>query len=385
MTAASPGPATGSALAVRAGALPAVLPAGAVLHLRPAGLVRGAAARGLLAAGGARLLAGGPLAFTLVEVLVRAPDAVTSAMLPVAATEAWAESLATPYRERMEALLARAVAPRAPLVPAAHGRPLVMGVVNVTPDSFSDGGDFHHAADAVAQGRALAAAGADILDVGGESTRPGALPVAPAEEQARVLPVIRALSETGVPISIDTRNADTMRAALAAGADIVNDVSALTHDSAAAAVVAGARVPVVLMHAQGDPRTMQQNPAYACAPLDVAEALEARIAACEAAGIPRARIAVDPGIGFGKTVAHNLEILARLGVLHGLGCPILLGVSRKSFVARLSAGEPPKGREPGSLAAALAGVAQGVQVIRVHDVAGTVQALKVATAVAQAE
>ncbi|MGH6718434.1 MAG: dihydropteroate synthase, partial [Alphaproteobacteria bacterium] len=197
----------------------------------------------------------------------------------------------------------------------------------------------------------------------------------------RVVPVVRALARGGACVSIDTRNAATMQAALDAGAAMINDVSAFTHDPAGVGTAARAECPVVLMHAQGDPRTMQDRPGYDFAPLDVFDALEQRIAACEKAGIPRDRITVDPGIGFGKTVTHNLEILARLGVLHGLGCPILLGASRKSFIARLSHGEPPKGRGPGSLAVALHGLAAGVAILRVHDVAETIQAVRLATAV----
>jgi dihydropteroate synthase len=256
-----------------------------------------------------------------------------------------------------------------------------MGIVNVTPDSFSDGGDLATPAAAIARGRSMLAEGADLLDIGGESTRPGSDPVAPEEELRRVLPVVEGLAAAGACVSIDTRNAATMRRAIAAGARLVNDVSALAHDPGALDVVAESGVPVVLMHAQGDPRTMQRDPAYAFAPLDVFDYLEARIAVCLARGIGRERIVVDPGIGFGKTLAHNLEILNRLALLHGLGCPILLGASRKSFIGRLSRGEPPKARGPGSLAAALAGIERGAAIVRVHDVAETAQALAVARAI----
>jgi dihydropteroate synthase len=190
--------------------------------------------------------------------------------------------------------------------------------------------------------------------------------------------VIEALArQVRVPISIDTRNAEVMRRAAGAGARLVNDVAALGHDSGALQVAAEARLPVVLMHAQGDPRTMQLNPRYDDVVLDVYDWLEARIAACEAAGIGRERLIVDPGIGFGKTLDHNVALLASLSIFHGLGCPILLGASRKSFIGRLSGGVAAPERVPGSIAAALAGVAQGVQIVRVHDVGATRQALAV--------
>jgi len=249
-----------------------------------------------------------------------------------------------------------------------------MGIVNVTPDSFSDGGDFFDAAAAIAHGRALMTAGADILDIGGESTRPGADPLSPEEEAARVVPVIRALAGEGAVISIDTRHAAVMRAGLEAGARIVNDVTALTGDPDSLSVVAAAGCPVVLMHMQGDPRTMQRNPTYRDAALDVYDYLAARIAACEAAGIPRGRIAADPGIGFGKTVDHNLHILRQISLFHGLGCPLLIGASRKRFIAALSRDEAPKDRLGGSLAVGLHAFSQGVQILRVHDVAQTYQA-----------
>ncbi len=253
-----------------------------------------------------------------------------------------------------------------------------MGVVNVTPDSFSDGGDFADARVAIDQGRALSGAGAAIIDVGGESTRPGSDPVPIGEELDRVLPVVEALAADGITVSIDTRKAEVMRAARDAGARMINDVSALTHDAKALDAAARSGAPVALMHTRGDPKTMQVNPVYDCAPLDVYDYLEARIAACVAAGIDHARIVVDPGIGFGKTpTGHNIEILRNLGVYHGLGCPVLLGVSRKSFIGRLAGVEEAKRRLPGSLAAALAALDQGVQMIRVHDVAETAQALAV--------
>ncbi len=269
------------------------------------------------------------------------------------------------------------------MTPAGHfaglslDKPRIFGIINVTPDSFSDGGEALAVSDALDRGRAMIAAGADVLDVGGESTRPGAAPVSAEEEIARVLPVVRALSETGARVSIDTRRAAGMKAAIEAGAKIINDITALTHDPDSLGVVVESGLPVVLMHMQGTPGTMQDNPHYDDAALDVFGYLKDRIRACEAAGMDRALIAVDPGIGFGKTVDHNLEILARLGLYSDLGCPVLLGASRKSFIGKLDGDAVPKDRLGGSLAAVLAAAAQGVRLFRVHDVAETRQALTV--------
>jgi dihydropteroate synthase len=230
----------------------------------------------------------------------------------------------------------------------------------------------------VAHGVRLVAEGADILDIGGESTRPGADYVPADAELARVIPVIEGLRAlTEVPISIDTRKAAVMRRAAAAGADILNDVSALTHDPDALAAAAETGLPVILMHAQGDPKTMNDDPQYSDVALDVFDFLEARIAACEAAGIPRAKLVADPGIGFGKHLHHNVAVLASLALYHGLGVPVLLGASRKKLIDHISDVPNPKDRVPGSIAAALAAAAQGVQIVRVHDVAATRQALNV--------
>jgi len=261
-------------------------------------------------------------------------------------------------------------------------RPRVMGIINVTPDSFSDGGEALAADDAIGRGRQMLADGADILDVGGESTRPGAEPVDTATEIARVVPVIEALARAGALVSVDTRHAPVMRAAIAAGARVVNDVTALTGDPDSLAVLAASDVSVVLMHMQGEPGTMQDDPRYDDTAQEVFDYLKGRVAACERAGIARARIAVDPGIGFGKTVDHNLDILSRLDLYRDLGCPLLVGLSRKSFIARLSRGEPPKGRLAGSIAAALATLDKGVRLFRVHDVGETVQAFSVWQAIA---
>lgn len=251
-----------------------------------------------------------------------------------------------------------------------------MGILNLTPDSFSDGGRLGDMAAVLAAARAMAAE-ADLIDIGGESTRPGAEPVPVAQEVARILPAIAAIRDAGIatPLSIDTRNAATARAALAAGADMVNDVSGLTHDPDMAAVVAEAGVPVCVMHARGDPRTMQQNPRYGDVVAEVRDWLAARVAAAVAAGIARNRIVIDPGIGFGKTQAHNLALLRALPALRALGLPVLLGASRKRFIGTITGVEAAADRVAGSLAVALHAAALGVRVIRVHDVAQTRQAL----------
>ncbi len=273
---------------------------------------------------------------------------------------------------------ARLTAPRAAFGGLTLDRPRLMGILNVTPDSFSDGGRFDTTDAALVQAQALIAGGADILDIGGESTRPGATEVAVAEEIRRTAAVIAGLRAGGAatPLSIDTRKSGVAAAALKAGATIVNDVSALTFDAALAAVVADAAVPVVLMHAQGDPATMQTDPRYDDVLLDVYDFLDGRIAAAEAAGIPRARILVDPGIGFGKTVADNLALIRGIGLFHGLGCGILLGASRKRFIGTIGAAADTDNRGPGTIAITLAALAQGVQVHRVHDTAGAKQAIR---------
>jgi dihydropteroate synthase len=257
-----------------------------------------------------------------------------------------------------------------------------MGILNVTPDSFSAGGLFLDPEAALAQGRRMAAEGADLIDIGGESTRPGAGEVAQAEERARTAPVIAALRGLGLPLSIDTRKAGVAEAAVQAGAAIVNDVAALGFDPALAGVVARAAVPVILMHAQGTPATMQHDPRYDDVLLDVFGFLAARVAVAEAAGVPRDRIVVDPGLGFGKTVAHNLTLLRGLSVFHDLGCAVLLGASRKGFIGKVGGVARAEDRVPGSIAVALAAAAQGVQILRVHDVGETRQALALWRAVA---
>ncbi len=261
------------------------------------------------------------------------------------------------------------------------GGPHIMGVVNVTHDSFSDGGKFYNADKAIEHGLELVQQGASILDIGGESTRPGAQAIDVGEEIARVVPVIEGLAGKVKNISIDTRNAKTMEAALKAGASVINDISALSHDSQSLSVAAEAKVPVFLMHSQGAPVDMQKNPQYLNVVNEVFEYLQQRIRICETHRIDAQMLVVDPGIGFGKTLEHNLLLLRNIKEFHALGVPILLGASRKSFIGKLSGEEDPKNRLPGSLASVLWGHSQGVQIFRVHDVKETVQALKIFDAI----
>jgi dihydropteroate synthase len=256
-------------------------------------------------------------------------------------------------------------------------QPQVMGIINATPDSFSQSEGFADASAAAEAGGDMAAAGAAIVDVGGESTRPGARPVWEGDEINRVVPVIRQLTAGGAAVSVDTRKADVMTAAIEAGAAMINDVSALTYDDRSASVISRSKVPVVLMHHLGSPETMQDDPRYDDVLVEVYLWLEQRIEAAELAGIERERMLVDPGFGFGKKVAHNLELMNGLALFHSLGCPIVIGASRKRTIGALSGEAAPYRRLGGSIAFALKAAEQGVQIVRVHDVFETVQALRV--------
>lgn len=273
-------------------------------------------------------------------------------------------------------ILDRLTASRGEIAGLSMDRPRLMGILNVTPDSFSDGGQFNAPDAALAQALRMQDEGADIIDVGGESTRPDAAEVPVSDEIARTAPVIAAIRvQSDVPISIDTRKAAVAQAAIEAGAGLINDVAAFTFDPDLADMTAQASLPVCLMHAQGDPQTMQDDPRYDDVLLDVYDFLAARVAVAEAAGIPRAQIMVDPGIGFGKTVDHNLTLLRGIALFHGLGCPILLGASRKRFIGVIGGGETATDRVSGSVAVALHAARQGVQFLRVHDIFATRQAL----------
>jgi dihydropteroate synthase len=340
-------------------------------YLIPRGLVSGPAAARAVDAGLASPLAGGPLAFATAEAVERTVGEVGHRK-PVTLAEA---------RAFAPDLIEGLSKPRPHWAGFDLKRPLIMGVVNVTPDSFSDGGDFAEASHAIDHARAMLAAGADIVDVGGESTRPGAQPVPPEEEAARILPVVRALAHAGAIVSVDTRHAAVMGQAVEAGAWIINDVTALTGDPESARVAARSGAAIVLMHMLGEPQTMQADPRYADVTCDLLDYFAQRLAALEKLGLERARVAVDPGIGFGKKDPHNLRLLDELAAFHAFGCPVLLGASRKSFIGRLSKNEKPKQRVAGTLAAHQLGFDRGVQIVRAHDVAEAFQARAIWAAV----
>jgi dihydropteroate synthase len=317
-------------------------------------------------------LAGGMSFFSAYEVITVENGArVRTQLAPVSLIGEFAEAEA----------IARISAPRPPLALGERtirlDQPQVMGILNMTPDSFSDGGKHDGDADTAANtGFEMGKAGAAIIDVGGESTRPGAQAVWEGDEIKRTQPVVERLARGGTVVSIDTRKASVMEAALMAGAAIVNDVSALCFDKQALALMAGQSCPVVIMHSPDAAKSLHEGPAARDPLIETYDWLEARIVALEAAGIARSRIIVDPGIGFGKTVAANLAILNGLALFHGLGCPVLLGASRKRFIGALANEAPVEDRLAGSLAVALKAAEQGAQIIRVHDVPETVQALK---------
>lgn len=309
---------------------------------------------------GALRLAGGWSWFTHVERLERgcAPELLSAASVP-------------------EAELRHFVNRRGQVCGLAMDAPRIMGILNATPDSFSDGGKHNTFEGAVTRGFEMARHGADIFDIGGESTRPGAAFVPSDEEIERTVPVIKALRAGGfdLPISIDTRKADVADAALSAGADMFNDVTAFTYDEDSARVAARHGASACLMHAQGDPKTMQDDPQYDDVVLDVYDHLAERVAFAERHGIPRGQIVVDVGIGFGKTIEHNMALIRALSLFHGLGCVILLGVSRKRFIGVIGDAQEAADRAPGSMALGLEAVRQGVQILRVHDIKETKQAI----------
>ena len=328
----------------------------------PLGLLAGDAAKRAVRAGSAQSLADGAVAFSLIETLTPGMDGIDSTIAPVC--------------DGMDEL-SSLTAPRPAFAGIDLSRAVLMGIVNVTPDSFSDGGDFFDRDAAIDRALKHADDGAAIVDIGGESTRPGAEPMTVAEEIARVVPVIDAAVAAGITVSVDTRRAAVMTAAIEAGAAIVNDITALAGDPAAMEIVAKSGVSVILMHMQGTPETMQQAPEYRLASVDIYRWLSDRVEACVAAGIPHSRIAVDPGIGFGKNDGHNMDILTRAGVFHGIGCAVAIGVSRKSFIGRIAGVTDPKDRLPGTIAATLMALERGVQIHRVHDVAAVRQAIAV--------
>jgi dihydropteroate synthase len=340
------------------------------LYIRPLGLLWGEDADAAVNEGRAGRIAGGRAAYALAELIIRDGGQVKR---EIRSYRDVAESHDTDLRERLQLI----ESPRAAVAGVALTRPSIMGIINVTPDSFSDGGESATEAEAVANGLRLAEAGASIIDVGGESTRPGSLGVGLEEERRRVIPVVRALAERGLTVSIDTRKAQIMREAVKAGAQMINDVSALRFDGEARAAAAELERALCLMHAKGEPKSMQIDPVYEDVALDVFDELESFIAEAEKAGLPRRLLLADPGIGFGKTYRHNLEIIGSMSLYHGLGVGLAFGASRKSFIGALTGEKAGKERAAGSVAAALAAAAQGVQILRVHDVKETAQALKV--------
>ncbi|MGC6518329.1 MAG: dihydropteroate synthase [Candidatus Puniceispirillaceae bacterium] len=320
-------------------------------------------------------LAGGWMAFSHVDVMQKQGTDVIACRMPVSAylDEASDKQAA---RDRIEKL----TKPRSDLAGLSMAEPRIMGIVNATPDSFSDGGQHFEARAGIDGALAMAKAGAHILDVGGESTRPGAEPVGRDEEIRRIEPIISALVQAGHIVSADTRHTIVMEKAAECGAQIINDVGGFRDEGAPELLAKVAQTKAdtgygIAMHMQGTPETMQQNPVYDFAPLDVYDWLEERIEHLMAAGVPAGHIAVDPGFGFGKTPAHNLEIINWTSLFHGLGVPVLIGVSRKSTIAKCSKGEPATERLGGSLALTLRAIEQGAQIIRTHDVAQTAQAI----------
>ena len=320
-------------------------------------------------------LAGGLNWFASVElIVVEGNERTASELVPV-------EGVENRFDDDMAAQWRALTAPRSALRLGERtvrlDQPQVMGIVNATPDSFSDGGQFANAAEAAEAGARMASEGAAIIDVGGESTRPGARSIWEGDEIERIVPVIRQLSAGGAAVSVDTRKADVMTPAVEAGARMINDVSALTYDARSGEVAAAANVPIVLMHHRGAPEVMQDDPRYDDVIVEVYLWLEERISAALDAGVARENILVDPGFGFGKNVGHNLELMNGLALFHSLGCPLVIGASRKRTIGALSGEAPVERRLAGSIAFAMKAAEQGAQLIRVHDVFETVQALKV--------
>ena len=357
---------------------PAAIPTDARLYLRPEGFIDTPVGRD----GEVARLACGLLWFAAYE-LIAVVDGVrvAQASVPVSALPAMIANLPGRQAARLRTLAQAISAPRASLTMGARtvrlDQPQVMGILNITPDSFSDGGKHGEPEDAARAGFDMGLAGAAIVDVGGESTRPGAAAVWEGDEVARVVPVVQALAASGAAVSIDTRKAGVMEAALAAGAGLINDVAALAWDDRALAVAAKAGCPVVLMHSPDPAKGPHGDGGYRDVVVDVYDWLERRIDAVVAGGVDRSRILVDPGIGFGKTLADNLALLNGLTLFHGLGCAIVLGASRKRMIGALSNEAPVEQRLGGSVALALFGADRGAQVVRVHDVAETVQALRI--------
>ena len=355
-----------------------------LLLLEPLGWSYGEAGQAAIEQGAALPFLGGTTAFSIVRVCARSPDGkVTERTGHAKALCTWLDDGGDPSGQARTSLnrLTTTRQRFAGLDSSGPDSPLLMGIINVTPDSFHADSRVTSVDQAYDRARRMLDEGADIIDIGGESTRPGAEPIPESEELDRILPVVDRLCAAGAVVSVDTRHESVMQAALSAGARIINDVSALTFDARSLETVASADCGVVLMHMQGDPSNMQRGPAYDHVVFEVYDYLRQRVSACLASGITHSRICVDPGIGFGKTARHSASLLRSLAAFHGLGCIVLVGASRKSFLANISLSEPPAGRLPGSIAAACAAAMSGAQIVRVHDVAETKQALRVLHAV----
>lgn len=351
---------------------------GADIYLRPVHFIESPQQHDGLTA----RLAGGMIWFSAVEVISRHDGNFARAIIPVSAWEDALAALPSAICERAETLFSRITAPRSPLQMGERtirlDQPQIMGILNMTPDSFSDGGKHLDDVNAAASaGIALASAGAAILDIGGESTRPKAPVIWEGDEIKRVEPVIRQMANSGTAMSIDTRKAAVMEAAIAAGARMINDVSALLYDDRALEVAAASGLPVALMHAPSQSSDPHKNAGYGDTITEIFDWLEKRVDAVEAAGISRNKIMIDPGIGFGKSLSDNLAITNNLALFHAIGCPILYGASRKTMVGALSNEADVNERLGGSVFLAMKAVEQGVQMVRVHDVAETAQAIHV--------
>ena len=348
------------------------------IYVQPLGLVRGPIHCDRVF----KNLTGGNIYFAAVRIISRTKQGLEEKIVSIVDLDNFFKKKSTTVAEKIKTILNNIESPRGALMlnngsVIGWKKPVIQGVLNVTPDSFSDGGQYSDIELARPHAHEMISAGADIIDIGGETTKPGAQSVSIKSEKDRVLPVIKNLATLNFPLSIDSRNAEVMNDAIQNGAHIINDVSALGHDLRSIGVVKREDVPIILMHAQGVPEIMQNNPQYSHILLDIYDYLESRIKMCIDAGIDKNKIIADPGIGFGKTVDHNLEILNGLSIFHGLGVPLLVGTSRKSFIGKITGEKVAENRVSGSIAAMLLCLEQGVQIVRVHDVEQATQAISV--------
>ena len=348
------------------------------IYVQPLGLVRGPIHCDRVF----KNLTGGNIYFAAVRIISHTKQGLEEKIVSIVDLDNFFKKKSTTVAEKIKTILNNIESPRGALMlnngsVIGWKKPVIQGVLNVTPDSFSDGGQYSDIELARPHAHEMISAGADIIDIGGETTKPGAQSVSIKSEKDRVLPVIKTLATLNFPLSIDSRNAEVMNDAIQNGAHIINDVSALGHDLKSIGVVKKEDVPIILMHAQGAPEIMQNNPQYSHILLDIYDYLESRIKMCIDAGIDKNKIIADPGIGFGKTVDHNLEILNGLSIFHGLGVPLLVGTSRKSFIGKITGEKVAENRVSGSIAAMLLCLEQGVQIVRVHDVEQAAQAISV--------